>query len=423
MDIRQVILKIATQGVRLGQSLARVTDIQLREGAPPYVRVPAGYVLVDGVTVSREMLTQLFAWLAPPARRATGGAANGASQTWEDALDADPRQSIVRACTLENQFRLRATLFRHGEADDAGEYPLGASIRVLPDAVPSMDRLGLHGFLRDWIGASGLILVAGATGMGKSTTIAALLNYVNTDPRFGSRNIITLESPIEYRLPSQLSIVTQRQVGVGAVHDFAAGIEAALRQRPDILMIGEILSRDAAGAALRAATSGHTVVATVHGDSAVGALQSLLGLFDPAELGARAKELARAMVGVTYQRLVPSSDETRPVLAAEQLTNTEVTRRLIESLKFQELDNEMKSRSGKTMWTLEADLANLVKRRQISAGWARAMANDHEQLERALRALNLAVGDAEASAPPAAAAASSPRGPESAGNPPPPRWR
>lgn len=406
MDIRQIILKIATHGVRLGQASARVTDIQLREGAPPYVRVPAGYVLIDGVTVTHEMLAQLFAWLAPAPRRPSRGpavpAGDAESPYWEAALDADPRQSIVRACTLDDQYRLRATLFRHGEADDAGAYPLAASIRVLPDAVPSMDRLGLHGFLRDWIRASGLILVTGATGMGKSTTIAALLNYVNTDQRFGSRNIITLESPIEYRLPSHFSIVTQRQVGAGAVHDFAAGIEAALRQRPDILMIGEILSRDAAAAALRAATSGHTVVATVHGDSAVGALQSLLGLFDPAELDARAKELARALIGVTYQRLVPSVDESRPVLAAEQLTNTEVSRRLIDGLKFQELDNEMKSRSGKTMWTLEADLGNLVKRRQINTSWARAMANDHEQLERILRALNLNALAADAADAPAA---------------------
>ena len=226
--------------------------------------------------------------------------------------------------------------------------------------------------------------------MGKSTTIAALLSYVNQDPRFGSRNIITLESPIEYRLASANSIVTQREIGEGAVRDFEAGIEAALRQRPDILMIGEILTRDAAAAALRAAISGHTVVATVHGDSAVGALQSLLGLFQPDEIVTRAKELARALVGVTYQKLVPSIDEARAVLAAEHLTNTESSRRLIETLKFQELDADMKARTSKTMWSLEADLANLVKRRQILAEWARALANDPDHFERVTRQAGIA---------------------------------
>ncbi|HUN92797.1 MAG TPA: ATPase, T2SS/T4P/T4SS family [Burkholderiaceae bacterium] len=387
MDLRQIILDLATRGVRVGDSTARITDIQLREGAPPYVRVPAGYVIVDDITVTREMLAQFFAWMHPSPRR--GAPDPGLAPAWQVALDADPRQSIVRACTLESAIRLRATLFRHGEADADGQHALAASIRVLPLAVPSMERLGLHSFLREWIRCSGLVLVTGATGMGKSTTIAALLNYVNTDPRFGSRNIITLEGPIEYRLSSQLSIMTQREVGEGSVRDFEAGIEAALRQRPDILMIGEILTRDAAAAALRAALSGHTVVATVHGDSAVGALQSLLGLFPPDEVGTRAKELARALVGVTYQRLAPSLDETRPVLAAEQLTNTEPSRRLIETLKFQELDNDMKARSGKSMWTLEADLANLVKRRQVSAEWARALANDPDHLERLLRAAHV----------------------------------
>jgi Tfp pilus assembly pilus retraction ATPase PilT len=91
---------------------------------------------------------------------------------------------------------------------------------------------------------------------------------------------------------------------------------------------------------------------------------------------------------------VPSLDESRPVLAAEQLTSTEGVRRLIEHLKFQELDNEMKSKSGKTMWTLETDLANLVRRRAIAPAWAQAMANDHETMERLLRALAPQVGEA-----------------------------
>jgi twitching motility protein PilT len=390
MDLREVLLKIATEGVMLGQTAARVTDVQLREDAPIYVRVPAGYVLIDGAVTTRQTLQRLFEWLSPAPRDGQAGA--GGRAHWERTLDADPRKSIVRSCTLQSEFRLRATIFKHGEAAEGRDYPLAASIRVLTATIPSMDKLGLHSFLREWIRATGLILVTGPTGMGKSTTIAALLNYVNTDPRFGSRNIITLESPIEYRLQSQYSITTQREVGLDAVRDFEAGIEAALRQRPDILMIGEILSRDAAASVLRAASSGHTVVATVHGDSAVGALQSLLGLFPPGEAPERAKELARALVGVTYQRLVPSLDESRSVLAAEQLTNGDTVRRLIEAMKFQELDNEMKARAGKTMWTLEADLANLVRRRLIAPDWAQAMANDHEAIARLLRSLQQPAG-------------------------------
>jgi Tfp pilus assembly pilus retraction ATPase PilT len=124
----------------------------------------------------------------------------------------------------------------------------------------------------------------------------------------------------------------------------------------------------------------------------VGALQSLLGLFPQGELADRARELGRALVGVTYQRLVPSIDESRLVLAAEQLTNTDTVRRLIETLKFQELDQDMRARSGKTMWTLETDLANLVRRKAISPAWAQAMANDRETMERLLRALGAPAG-------------------------------
>jgi len=371
--LRAALEAIALDGVVHGAACARVSDIQLREGAPVYVRIPSGYALVEDLVTARADLESLFSWLAP-------------GLPWQRALEADPRRSIVRSRSLGDRLRLRATLFLHGEAGESGELELAASIRILPSQVPTMESLGLHNFLREWVRCTGLLLVTGATGMGKSTTIAALLQYLNTDSRSGSRNIITLESPIEYRLPSRYCIITQREVGPASVQDFSSGIEAALRQRPDILVIGEILSRDSAVSALRAASSGHTVIATVHGDSAVGALQSLLGLFPHGEADDAARALARALVGVTYQRLVPSLDESRCVLAAEQLTNVEATRRLIEGRKFAELDNEMKSRSGKTMWTLEADLAGLVRRRVVAPDWARALAGDPEVMERLLRA-------------------------------------
>jgi twitching motility protein PilT len=386
-DLRESLEHIALEGVRQGEAHARVSDVQLREGAHAYVRVPGGYALVEGLVTHRPELEQLFAWLAPPpAVPASPPSSPSSPPHWREALSRDPRRSIVRARSLGDRLRLRATIFEHGEADEAGAMALAASIRILPASVPTMESLGLHNFLREWIRCPGLILVTGATGMGKSTTIAALLQYINTDERFGSRNVITLESPIEYRLQSRYCILTQREVGPASVGDFESGIEAALRQRPDILVIGEILTRDAARSALRAASSGHTVIATVHGDSAVGALHSLLGLFHHGEAADAARSLARSLVGVTYQRLVPSLDETRCVLAAEQLTNVEATRRLIEARKFGELDNELRSRGGRTMWTLENDLAGLVRRRMVSPAWAQALASDPEAMERLLRA-------------------------------------
>lgn len=162
----------------------------------------------------------------------------------------------------------------------------------------------------------GLILISGATGAGKTTTMAALIDAINT-----TRNchIETIEDPIEYVFESKKSIFSQREVGADTP-SFFEGVRGAMRQRPDVIVIGEIRDRDTAENAILASESGHLVIATIHASSAYGAVQKLVSFF-PGDEDAKYAALATSLVGVIYQSMVPSADKVKGVVATELMFN------------------------------------------------------------------------------------------------------
>lgn len=269
---------------------------------------------------------------------------------------------------------------------------LSATIRIISRDIPTTADLHLPSHVVNLIGRpSGLVLLVGQTGSGKSTTIAAMVNLVNQKQETG---IYTLESPIEYLYPQGKSLVIQREVGVH-VGSFAAGIEDAKRSHPRIIVVGEILNTETARSALLAAASGHLVVSTMHAGTAAEAVDSFTSMFTPEEQGLVRTQLAQTLLGVVAQKLIPK-ESGGMVLAQEIAFNTPSFAELLRGSGDRSNDTKyiqqlMLSPAGAEdgMVAMEEALARLVKDGHISRAVAAANARDRRALDEKLTSLQV----------------------------------
>lgn len=235
---------------------------------------------------------------------------------------------------------------------------LGLVLRQFPDAPPALESLGLPLQFSDLAKASrGLILVTGATGSGKSTTLAAMLEYINVSQQ---GHIITIEDPVEYLIKSKMCTVDQRQVGRD-VTSFEAGLRSALRQDPDVLLVGELRDPETVKTALDAANTGHLVFATLHTNSAQQTIDRLNSFFPPERQAWVQGTLSQVLLGVLSQVLVPRKNKNGRVLASELLLTTPDVRQLIREGRTHQLFNVMDTGSTKGQTLLNRNLAHLVK--------------------------------------------------------------
>ena len=236
--------------------------------------------------------------------------------------------------------------------------------RCIPERIPSLQELHAPTCLPAWLKqAQGLLLVTGATGSGKSTTLAAMLAYLNhTQPL----HILTLEDPIEFVHPSQRSLVQQRKVP-GHSADFATALRAALRQDPDVILVGELRDLPTIELALSAAETGHLVLATLHTRSATQAIERLVDVF-PGETKALVRQqLSLSLLGVVHQVLCKSVDGTRRVAAHEVLFASPAVRQMIRDNKATQLPNALQTGAQHGMRTLAQSLAQYVAQGVITA--------------------------------------------------------
>ncbi len=292
MQLEQILMS----AVRGGAS-----DVILKTGSVPKFRFRGSLVAPENSRViSPELMASWLQRMLP-----------------QDKQDLRKERDFAFQLADGPRFRINAFMQR-------GTYTLVA--RIVLSHIRSLDELQLPAVIgRLSLERRGLILVTGVTGSGKSTTLAAMLNRINHER---AAHIVTVEDPIEYLLKDERSVIEQREVGIDT-ESFAAAIRSAMRQNPDVIMVGELRDLETVDAALRAAETGHLVLSTLHTADAAEALTRILGLFSPAEASVVRQSLAASLLGVISQRLVPRSDSKGMIGAVEVLVGTSAVREQI----------------------------------------------------------------------------------------------
>lgn len=242
------------------------------------------------------------------------------------------------------------------------------TIRLIPAKIPQMEALGLPAIAEEFARKpQGLLLVTGPTGSGKSTTLAAILDYIN---RTRSDHIITLEDPIEFVHPHKSCIVNQREIGVDTA-SFATGLRAALRQDPDIVLVGEMRDLETISTAITAAETGHLVFGTLHTADAPQTIDRIIDVFPPESQQQIRVQLAAVLLGVMAQRLLPTTDGKGRVAAIEVLVNTPAIANLIRSEKVHQIRSAMQTGKAQGMQTMEMALRELLQQRLVTVDAAK----------------------------------------------------
>jgi twitching motility protein PilT len=240
---------------------------------------------------------------------------------------------------------------------------IAASIRLLPSQMPTLESLHLPAILGQLIERrQGLILLTGPTGCGKTSTMAALINLINTRRR---EHIVTIEDPVEYQHPNRNSIVEQIEVGQDTPA-FSNAVRAVLRQNPDVILIGEMRDTETMAAALTAAETGHLVFSSLHTNDAAQTMSRLLDSFPASNQSQIRQQLSLALLAVIAQQLVPSVDQAGRYPALEIMVATTAIRNLIRTAQDHQIRSQISTGSADGMITMDQSLAELVRLRRIS---------------------------------------------------------
>jgi twitching motility protein PilT len=271
---------------------------------------------------------------------------------------------------------------------------LGGAFRLIPSELKTLEELGMPAALHELATRPrGLVLVTGPTGSGKSTTLAAMIDEIN-----GSRadHIMTIEDPIEFLHRHKRCVVNQREIGPDAT-SFADGLRAALRQDPDVILLGEMRDLETISTALTAAETGHLVFATLHTQDAPSTVDRLIDVFPAAQQEQIRVQIASTLQGVVTQTLLPRADGSGRVPAVEILLPDDAVRNLIRQAKVEQIYSVMQTGGKRGMQTLEQSLSDLVQRGVLSEEVALARSSRPDQLQGLLRrgaGLTTVAGDA-----------------------------
>src|ERR671928_1368202 len=260
---------------------------------------------------------------------------------------------------------------------------LGAAFRLIPNEIKSLEELGLSAALHQLAEKPrGLVLVTGPTGSGKSTTLASILDEIN---RSRHDHILTIEDPIEFLHKHKGCIVNQREIGVDVI-SFAEGLRGALRQDPDVILVGEMRDLETISTAMTAAETGHLVFGTLHTQSAPGTIDRIIDVFPAHQQDQVRVQLSVALQGVMTQQLLPTADGAARCVACEVLVPTPAVRNLIREGKTHQIPSSMQTGSNVGMQTMDAALAQLVRSGKITQRLAEQRSSTPEELKRLLGA-------------------------------------
>ena len=335
----QVLDRVLTAARQLGAS-----DVHLKAGLPPIFRIKGDLRTVRDVpALTREAIAQFAVHMMNDRQRAD----------FEQHLDID------LAYGTPDGVRYRVNLFQQRGS-------VGMVLRLIPPEVPPFQNLNLPQAVLDIVSnnSRGVVLVTGATGSGKSTTLAAMIDYVNTQFAY---HIVTIEDPIEYTFRDKRSVLNQREIGFDTM-SFSRALRAALRQDPDVILVGEMRDFETAEIGMTAAETGHLVLSTLHTVDATETINRIVSMFPTHQQQQARLTLASVLRGVISQRLLPRADGKGMVPALEIMVNTERVREMIEDPhRTREIKNAIQEGLHPYgMVTFDQSLAALVKQRLVT---------------------------------------------------------
>jgi len=357
MELFHKILKTAVQGV--------ASDIHVKIGTAVIFRINRELVSIECPTPTEQWMNNIVEKITP--------------MHLKKKLEED--REIDFSYFVPEIGRFRTNLFQQ-----RGQWAL--AMRHVKSHVASFTELGLLEQVKTIAeNPRGIILVAGSTGSGKSTTLAAMIEHINANSR---KHIITLEDPIEYVFEDNQSVIEQREVGLDT-HSFEEGLKYVLRQDPDIIMIGEMRDSTSFAAAMSAADTGHLVLSTIHTTNAAQAVGRILDFFRPDERDQMRRQLAATLQAVVCQRMVPTiAGHMCP--AQEIMINSGTVRKIIEENRLERLSAAIETGSEEGMISFNQSLYNLVKEGKISEADALAKASNAQALEMNFQGIFLTEG-------------------------------
>lgn len=317
------------------------SDLHITSGAPPYLRLHGNMVPLNYRELSSQDVQGLIFEILTEKQK------KSFVERWE--LDC--------AYTLQGVGRFRCNIFMQRKG-------LGAVFRIIPEKIKTTQELNLPPAILDVIDCEkGLILVTGPTGSGKSTTLASLIHHINATRE---AHIITVEDPIEFVHPNIKSLINQREVG-SHTKSFANALKAALREDPDILLVGELRDLETISLALTAAETGHIVFGTLHTNSAAKTIDRIIDVFPSGQQQQIRTMLAESLRGVIAQTLFSRADGQGRVAAYEIMRNTKAISNLIREAKIHQIPSAMQTGSLNGMILFEKYIEDLVRKGKVSA--------------------------------------------------------
>lgn len=337
----------------------KASDLHLQVGLPPMLRVDGALAPVAGADVLNDETIESLVFAI---------------------LDEDQKQILLKDKEFDFSFAFGDLgRFRVNAFHERGN--LAAALRLITNEILTVEQLGLPPIVSKFAEyPRGLVLVTGPTGSGKSTTLAAMIHKINTER---AEHIITIEDPIEYTHKSKRSVIVQREVHYDT-YSFSAALRSALREDPDVVLIGEMRDLETIASAITIAETGHLVFATLHTNSAAQSIDRMIDVFPPHQQPQIRSQLSNILMSIVSQRLIPAVGGGR-IASAEILIATPAVRNIIREGKTHQLEAVIQTGAEYGMQSMDKTLANLVHNGQITYDEARNYAVDLEELDRLMR--------------------------------------